>query len=617
MAKTKDNLKSLKDIFREDVRFEIPEYQRGYSWGVVQLNDLWGDIENINEARRTHYTGMFTFCEDEGKDCVYYLVDGQQRMTTLIILINEILNKIDGGIQGGLSKDEYIKKYLYSCPYGSITINYKFQYSTDSQSDAFFKTKILCQKEPEALEQLQNTLYTRNLMNAKNYFAKKIQDYTQDQLATLFIKVTEQLKFNEYIIDDMNVYITFETMNNRGKSLSTLELLKNRLLFLSTLFSSLYKDDKTLENVKTLRTHINIAWKTIYRYLGKSENRLDDDTFLKDHWIMYFGYSRSASAMFKDDLLQKTFTAKNVLEKKLEIKKIDDYVKNLQQCIEFWFNINRPQEAKDLNDDFCSWLSRLNRVGLGSFKPLLLVSFLKNNDQTLDLIKVCERFRFLVYFISSRRSNTADSYFYTLAHKAFYSEDKINLINEVEEKTNYWTNIKTFVNECAERYEKREGFYSWNGIRYFLYEYEKYLQNKDESKVEWKIIEKNQEGKVSIEHIYPQTPTDDYWKQRFNTEESQCLINSLGNLLLLRQSKNSSLQNESFKAKKQTTYNTEGKLIHSGYDNGSYSELEVARIEDWTPVEIKKRGEKMLKFMQKHWKINIDDKDFNIILNIK
>ena len=120
-------------------------------------------------------------------------------------------------------------------------------------------------------------------MFAKKYFAKKLKVLNKESKESIFDKVVNRLKFNYYEIDDsLDVYVTFETMNNRGKSLSHLELLKNRLIYLSTL---LHEDDETKGR---LRRDINETWKTIYEYLGKNkDNPLDDDTFLFNHWIMY------------------------------------------------------------------------------------------------------------------------------------------------------------------------------------------------------------------------------------------------------------------------------------------------------------------------------------------
>lgn len=624
MAHTKDNLKSLKDIFRDDIQFVVPDYQRGYSWGDEQLDALWEDLENITDDR-THYTGMFTFCVDKNDDRLYQIVDGQQRMTTLIILINELLTRIEGGIPNGSAVEDYIKKYLYkqkswNAPY----LVYHFQYNVDSSSNAFFISHILEQEESESYLFSQHTLYTKNLLNAKRYFAKKLENFTQEKLAELFIKVTEKLRFNEYLIEDLDdVYVTFETMNNRGKSLSSLELLKNRLIYLSTLFANKHAGDPDLMSyVEELRRNINNTWKTIYEYLGKSTKRvLGDDTFLRDHWIMYFRYDRSVSLVFRRDLLSKEFTAKRVLDGDLSINDVFNYVSNLQKCVVYWFNINCPQEST-LSQESKEWLSRLNRVGIGAFRPLLMAAYLKgdrskNYDDVLPLVKACEKFRFLVISLTSRRSNTSDSEFYGLAHKYFTGQYDRDVVERVNELTDYWTSTSNFVNECIERYKKKEGFYSWTGLRYFLYEYEKSLQSTNEEKVSWDLFERNQDGKISIEHIYPQSPTEEYWTSRFTTDADRALTHSLGNLLLLSKSKNSELQNGSFDKKKLTVRDENHVISHNGYDNGSYSELEVARSEEWTPDAIVERGTNMLKFLQQHWGLDeFSEEEINKVLNI-
>lgn len=613
MAKSSDKLKSLSDIFRDNVKYIIPDYQRGYSWGTEQLNDLWEDLENLVEGR-FHYTGMFTFCKAEHDDNLYHVVDGQQRMTTLIILINELLAKIEGGIPNGSSVEEYVKKYLYYKPYGQFRNEYRFQYSVDSPSDAFFRTQILGQEDPASYNQPEQTLYTKNLKGAKEYFSEKIQSLEQDKLAKLFIKVTENLRFNEYIIEDIDeVYVTFETMNNRGKSLSSLELLKNRLIYLSTLFENVLGNNPTNKaNVKTLRENINYTWRTIYEYLGKSQSKaLNDDSFLRDHWIMYFRYDRSTSKVFRTDLLSRIFTAKEVLNRNLSIDAVIKYVASLQKSIVYWYNITCPSTDKNASEND-KWHTRLNRVGIGSFKPLLMAAYIRNKkDEVLPLIKACEKFRFLVSVMTARRSNTGDSFFYSLAHTHFENENsdiKKDLIEVVNKKTASWTDLNRFVNECVERY-KDNGFYSWPGIRYFLYEYEKHLEeiNSGEDKVNWEIFEHNQDGKISIEHIFPQNPSsnDTYWSTRFTSKEDKELTHSLGNLLLLRQSKNSSLQNDPFEEKKEK------------YRTGSNSEIQVAGYDEWTPNSIVKRGTEMLQFLTKHWDLSeFTSEQINKLLNI-
>src|SRR5690554_7582093 len=114
------------------------------------------------------------------------------------------------------------------------------------------KTKIF--GEQSGSNQFVETLYTRNLYFAKRYFMERLAGMSVNEIAVIYKKLTQKLKFNLYEIDEeIDVFVTFETMNNRGKPLTSLELLKNRLIYLSTLF-------KNNDGREQLRVNINDAW---------------------------------------------------------------------------------------------------------------------------------------------------------------------------------------------------------------------------------------------------------------------------------------------------------------------------------------------------------------------
>ena len=279
MSDTK--LLSLSEIFNNKI-FRIPDFQRGYSWEQPQLDDFWEDVLNLN-PNKIHYIGLLTVEPIKGNEVyniekwaddlwlfkkgmsAYYIIDGQQRLTTIIILLYAILRtfKDNEGINFG-QKSEWIDRFLYRS-YNSLYKSFVFGYEKDNPSDEFFKTKIL-EQESSSADKYPETLYTANLMFAKNFFIKKLENLSKEDKEIIFDKVVNRLKFNYYEIDDtLDVYVTFETMNNRGKDLSHLELLKNRLIYLSTLLSV---DDETKNR---LRKDINETWKTIYCLLYTSD----------------------------------------------------------------------------------------------------------------------------------------------------------------------------------------------------------------------------------------------------------------------------------------------------------------------------------------------------------
>jgi hypothetical protein len=117
--------------------------------------------------------------------------------------------------------------------------------------------------------------------------------------------------------------------------------------------------------------------------------------------------------------------------------------------------------------------------------------------------------------------------------------------------------------------------------------------------------------KVSIEHIYPQNTDNKCWKKDFkdsyNKPAQYFFQGTLGNLLILSQSINSSLQNDCFIDKKNPKYNENNVKIRQGYKDGSHSEIEVAGYDDWTPDTILDRGMKLLEFMEKRWNLKFEN----------
>ncbi len=639
-----NQLQTLTEIFNNRF-FRIPDYQRGYAWQKEQLNDFWEDIENLRDGKN-HYTGLLTIEAVNKKDVekkeswetdlwlfqkgfkACYVIDGQQRLTTSIILLEVILSRFDDSDSLNFEEVRILRsKYLYQSA-GKYK-SFVFGYERDNPSDEYLRTAILGQNSSSADKVPKQTLYTANLQYAKDYFITKTKELSTEELESIFAKVVNGLKFNLYEIDEeLDVFVTFETMNNRGKPLSKLELLKNRLIYLTTILP----DDESDRN--KLRRDINEVWKTIYEYLGKDRNKpLDDDDFLEAHWRMYFKYDRKVAEQYAKFLLDEYFIAKNVLkydtaEYQINFDEIKKYIDSISDGVKVWFYLFNPNKNDSFSTGVKIWLNKLNRLGFGAFESLIMASFVKNinQDKIVELLKACERFVFLVFRITRRQTNTQNNNIFRMTNR-FYKEDDDwtidNVIAEIEKLTdgedeNYyygWYDIVKFHEYIEDQYKKEDGFYSWNGLRYFLYEYELYLQerSKGEVKVTWDVLKKAN----TIEHIYPQEDSKDYWKTRFGKFSSKKrfrLCNSLGNLLLLSQSKNSELQNLGFDFKrKHKAKNGED----AGYFNGSYSEIGVAQNVDWTDETIRDRGIGLLEFMEHRWKIEIENKDGLLGIDVK
>jgi len=477
--------------------------------------------------------------------------------------------------------------------------------------------------------------------------------------------------FNVYeISDDFDVFVAFETMNNRGKKLSNLELLKNRLIYLTTLYD---EDELGQDERNSLREKINDAWKEVYYQLGRNKKKpLSDDDFLVAHWIMYFQYTREKGDDYIRFLLDQQFTPQNIYNKteiklnsvedyeeireidsideedsninginedvklvsKLSPKEIENYVNSLKAAAVHWYNTFNPLDVNTtLTDNERLWIDRLNRIGIVYFRPLITASFLADNiteQQRIELLRAIERFIFITFRLSRAFSTYRNSEFYRAARQLRKGELTIEtIIQSLDERMDYYfyedentkkkffnyTYFQTFLDK---KFKQGGGYYYWNGLRYFLYEYEmEKVRERGSQKIDWKLFVKGEKDKVSIEHIYPQTPIKECWQEPFrNYSETERVLlqGTLGNLLPLSQSINSSLQNDCFSDKKKPRDNDKDKKIRQGYSNGSHSEIEVANYLEWTPETILERGKKLLDFMERRWDLKFENEKAKIDL---
>lgn len=618
-------MKNIQEIF-ENTIFRIPDYQRGYAWVSDQLDDFWQDLQNIR-VDKYHYTGTLTFetAKDFTKwDDDYWLisklnykplliVDGQQRITTVVLLIFSIIETLKTNSDELLlqSKINLIHKYIYTENEKNNLKSYIFGYEIDNPSYEFLKQKIFQQKSLSEVTQPE-TVYTANLWNAYTFFKEKIRKCTIEELEILFKKVTQALMFDVKVItDDLDIFVVFETMNNRGKALSNLEKLKNRLIYLSTL---LYEDKAEKEK---LRKEINICWKTCYEFLGKNKsNVLSDNTFLRNHFIVYHYFEKEKDFPHRN-LFKDIYTVKKTLDENTQIdfQSIEEYIYSLEVASKKWFLINNPKESYSLSEINASEaiiLEKLNRLGFRVFSALILAVYMMENSEQVRinfLIEV-ERFIFLAYICCGKRSNLGNPYFYNLAGELYKKHLTVQEITELirtmtdgnEDYFGEFT-VDSFISNIKDYFakDKSNGYYDWSGIKYFLFEYETHLRKTGPVKTQWDIPN-------SIEHIYPQSLVTNGWKHAFSdytNKEKKHLCNSLGNLVLLSTSKNSALQDYDFEYKKKFQ-NGDGTL--SGYFNGSHSEIEVSQYKEWNSAAILKRGIKMLDFLCDQWKIELTRK---------
>jgi hypothetical protein len=638
------SLSTLSKLFTEKL-FRIPDYQRGYSWTEKQLKDFWTDLDQLTAEQR-HYTGVLTLesvldkawkkWDDDawviqGKNFKpYFVVDGQQRLTTIIILLQCILEKTKADAKLNFSTKTEIQQKFIFVPKTTHLGSYVFGYAKDNPSYECLKTRILG-KTSTKYSTGETTIYTKNLINAKNFFSGKIASLTHAEVEAIYTKVTQRLLFNVFHIDEeVDVHVAFETMNNRGLQLSNLELLKNRLIYLTT------KLGENQSNIETTRKTINDCWKTVYYFLGKNSKRsLSDDYLLFVHFVIYFGQKALEVSpklfesgfhlahrhdYYKDYLLEQEFNVRRIYatkpEERLSSTALLNYALDLKRVSENFYALSFPEDT-NYAESVKMWLERLKRLrGVSNSREVMVATLLflpqfKDDKSRVEFLELVERYFFV--------SNLLPYSFRRKSKPAKIAEELVKLVSKrtgleeftklVKSEMDSWSKIPDFKNALLDGLGE-SSYYAWGDVKYFLFEYEVYLKDKVKRKTDkivWDDYLQNNfdEDHASVEHILPQTISFPYWKDAlkgYDAKKAKKLKNSLGNLVAISSPRNSSLRNKPFPEKKGT------KELKTGYLFDSYSENEIALNQDWGPVEILERGIRLLDFMETRWDLKLGDR---------
>ncbi|GHR18459.1 hypothetical protein VN1248_14460 [Helicobacter pylori] len=576
--------------------FEIPSYQRGYAWQIRQLKDFWNDLEHVSKlGSQFHYMHSLTLreLENEFENSAFEIIDGQQRLATSLILL------------GLLAKITQNKDPKYSLINLEPILSYKYY----GLSEAF---RAITEEEKD-LKAFKTSFYAKNLIDAYAFFKEKISDTPVGTLEKMFDALINKMLFSVVGLNDNRIdpFSSFETINNRGKDLSTLELFKNRLHFVAHKIC----DGKKLEK---LQNEINDTYTRIYHDL-----RFFEDTHLESFLKHFVAYYYGEKGDFKKRLLEMEFNAHKRYTDNTnfddEYERIDDLLFYLSYSSKVW-NFLHTLDEKSITlivDDnkkleieitpkmrgLLDKMRHLNALSDNAFLPLLLslltiqlagISGSKQPYSTQELeglLEYLERFGFLIYGVAGKK-NTAKNEWIELAFKAIQAYrfwgDKISIEDLPALEKNFFNrqgnSALELLEESIHSKKNTEKWYKWGkALNYLLYEYE--LHHNPETTL-------NFNGSIeSIEHILPQKPDQGYSAKEKNWAKNPNIVHALGNLLLMAKNANSSLSNKPFDEKRKE------------YLKGSYSEKEVAKNASFGVEQIKERSEKLLDFLIAHYRV--------------
>ncbi len=550
-------LNSLDEIFRQGKRvFRIPDYQRGYSWEEQQRTDLLTDIEYLIKSgyEYRHYCGTIvaSLNEEMGKEFeqfeVFDIVDGQQRLTSVILLLSAICrSKRESETMNKSEYGEVFTKFVQEGP----EANAVRKLILGNDQDNFFQSLV---KEgiTTATDTDTNSKSDQNLRDAVNEF----QDWLKNQDIDRVLRcVCENLGFLFYAPENKKeIGIMFEVINNRGKELSELEKIKNYLIY--------YADKNSMRSIKKL---VNDSWPQILSNLNEIDytSNESENQFLRNCWIVFMDTNKSRSHNVYDNLKLEwppdgKDTQKNAI-------KIIEFINFLKKAATYYVRYLKSENVLDKVEK--SWLERIScHPADASVTPLILSISDKVTDQNdrNALFELLEKLNFRFYGTGiAGRSDTGQGELFGYANKFFNSFGKVEDgetidIHWLKEKLIFFVNDnandKSFVESLTLDKDEAGNFHGWVGLKFFLTSYEENLRQEQGESIHLQDFMALQNPDASNdfyhkEHIWAVKDYDKFSekeKKEKLKDKDNVDVNKrrLGNFILLKPSLNIKVSND-------------------------------------------------------------------------
>lgn len=568
MGMLNSNLIKLGSFLGNEKLF-IPEYQRGYSWEETQLDDFWIDLVEIYEekTRDEHFLGQVVIHKNR-EDGKRYIIDGQQRISTTIILLDILRTKFkeiaDSTNNNDANDDaeDINTKYI-----GRVSESKKEQYLSMGGVDKEFFINYIQARGPidysdRKFEKKRLRPSNYNIFYASKFFEDKVSKFITQKAPNEYIELNKlyQCLINQFILmtvetDDINeAYIIFESLNARGKALETADLLKNHILRVAQ--SDLSSATET--------------WNTIIDNL----DNIDPTKFIRYYWNSTNRFAREKD-LFK------------ALRKDIKTQSdVNTLLANLRFLSKVCAAILHPEDNKDFDlTELNERLIEMQKLDASSYIPVIFALRLQNysEEDINEVLKAIETLVVRNFVVSGLVANKYELEFAQIAKsisdKSWSPHNNPPTKDDILKKLySLMVSDEEFINNFKVFNSKKNAV-----IRYLL----RKINNYDIS--ETKIVDDS--NRVHVEHILPKKINEDWIN--FNDEDHETYLWRLGNLTLLGQEYNNRAKNKGFDKKKEIYKKSEIKMTR-----------DLVSIDDWTTFTIVKRQEDFAKIALKIWPRN-------------
>ncbi|NKB77957.1 MAG: DUF262 domain-containing protein [Gammaproteobacteria bacterium] len=545
----------VRDILTENKKYVIPRYQRPYSWGNDNAEQLIDDIYQSFKSNEKEYFIGSMICINKG-DNSFEVVDGQQRLTTLSLIVSQ-LSKAVKDKNPRLSEDLQMR-VLPVDVYSNKT--HEPRLKVRAKESALYEHFILQGKDQYRPDQPTDTesLFLENFV----IIGKYLDNITKDELANIAKYILENVFIVFVQTDDIpSSFRLFNVLNNRGLPLSNGDLLKNRL------FEAARENNNDAEQVDS-------SWAMIEDLVGVG----DLDKFLTVHKL--------SEKKDRDRVLQKGFDSYvNSLEK--------DFDSNAVQMSNMLLN-SAKNYTKLLEIDFQDQIThrQITSLSLLSNEEWIppLLAFLNRISKTGNLTnKHFEEFLtcFEKVYMQGWLKKQVKSQREMVCYSALVAiNTNLPLHKIIEHITAHADSAGLASALDANMYEPRPSQIKL--VKAILLRLD--LEKQDTSVI------KTYTGRITIEHILPQKISCPYWRNRFKTEDHMRWLHKLGNLTLISGHKNSEAQNSDFDKKKS---------VYEKLNERSSFDItrDLCQIEEWNIDQLTMRHERMKQELMRIWSL--------------
>ncbi len=552
------NFKTENNTFRKlignGLTYRIPRFQRDYSWSNDEWEDLWADIlATLKEGGEPlHYMGYLVL--QSADDKTFDVIDGQQRLTTLSLIVLAVLKNLQRLIDAKSEAEPNTQRLnqirqTYVGYLDPVTLIARPKLTLNRNNNNYYQTYLV---PLEHLPQRGFRASEHLLRKAFEWFDKQVAAYlkasTGDEgkrLAQLIENISDRLFFTVITVtDELNAYKVFETLNARGVRLSATDLLKNYL------FSVLDRGGEIDHELRNLEDR----WEAIVGRL-QSENFPD---FLRVHWNSRHSFARQA------DLF------KTIRTRVTNHESVFQLLRGMEEDLDTYLALSSPEASEWSQDD------KLHASVLKTFRvrqpfPLLLAA--RRAFDAADFtgllraaVVISLRYNVIGAFSTAEQERT----YHAVAERIAKGEFS-QLGPALQAIRNVYVEDRAFRAAFAEKTIRTTDSRNNRVVRFILCAIEKHLSGQ-----EYAFIS----DAFNIEHILPQNAPDGWGG--FNGEEADSLVYRLGNMTLMQSGANRQAGIQEYPEKRtlfaQSGFEITRKLAN---DNAEWTPQRIATWQNW------------------------------------